>query len=65
MIIYVIILFLIIMYSMYPYLKHNSKQSRRIFLYLAFITMTIVLGLRGESVGEDTKHYLNVFKYML
>lgn len=63
MIIYVIILFLIIMYSMYPYLKHNSKQSRRIFLYLAFITMTIVLGLRGESVGEDTKHYLNVFKY--
>lgn len=62
MLIYVLILLLIAMYSLYPYIKHNSRQSKRIFLFLSFATMSIVLGLRGEKVGEDTSHYLLVFE---
>jgi len=53
---------LIFIYGIYPYAKNNSKQSKKIFLFLAFFSMTIVLGLRGSSVGEDTGHYLNIFR---
>lgn len=61
--IYFIVLFLILIYSQYPHFKHNSRQSNRIFLILSFSTMALVLGLRGETVGEDTRHYLDVFLY--
>lgn len=63
MLIYIIVLLLIAVYSLYPNLKKNSRQSRRIFLFLSFATMSFVLGLRGNKVGEDTEHYLNVFKH--
>ena len=63
MLIYGIVLFLVIVYGIYPYKKHNSRQSKKIFLILSFATMAFVLGLRGNSVGEDTGHYLLVFKY--
>lgn len=63
MLIYIVVLFLIAIYSLYPYKKHNSQQSRKIFLFLSFTTMGLVLGLRGRTVGEDTGHYLDVFKY--
>ena len=63
MIIYIIVLLLISIYSLYPYVKHNSRQSRKVFLFLSFTTLALVLGLRGEKVGEDTSHYLDVFRY--
>ncbi len=63
MLIYIIIFILISLYSIYPYSRKNSQQSKRIFLYLSFLTMALVLGLRGGSVGEDTRHYLNIFKH--
>lgn len=63
MLIYILVIVLISLYGLYPYTKRNSRQSRRIFLYLSFATMTLVLGLRGSKVGEDTEHYLDVFKY--
>lgn len=61
MVIYIVLMFLIFIYGIYPYVKHNSKQSKKIFLFLAFTSMTVVLGLRGPFVGEDTSHYLNIF----
>lgn len=63
MLIYIIVLALIAIYSIYPNLKNNSCQSKKIFLFLSFTTMTFILGLRGNNVGEDTEHYLNIFKY--
>ncbi|WP_270599942.1 EpsG family protein [Faecalicoccus pleomorphus] len=63
MIIYIIVLLLLSIYSLYPYIKHNSIQSRKIFLFLSFTTFAFVLGFRGENVGEDTSHYLDVFRY--
>lgn len=41
----------------------KSRIARIVFLFLTFGTMTIILGLRGETVGEDTKHYLTMFRY--
>lgn len=63
MLIYIVVFFLIVIYSLYPYQKHNSQKSKKIFLILSFMTMALVLGLRGRNVGEDTGHYLDVFKY--
>lgn len=62
MYIYLILLGLIALYSLYPDYKHNSRQSRRIFLIFAFSSMAVVLGLRGNTVGEDTAHYLHIFE---
>ena len=62
MLIYIITLFLIAIFSLYPYMNNNTSQSRRIYLYLSFTIMTFILGLRGKMVGEDTQHYLHIFK---
>lgn len=63
MLIYIFTLALVVIYSIYPYTQNNSRKSKKIFLWLSFSTMALVLGLRGSEVGEDTKHYLNVFAY--
>lgn len=39
----------------------NSKSARILFLFLAFFSCTLVIGLRGYNVGEDTLHYINIF----
>ena len=59
--IYITVFFAITLYSLYPFLKKNGQQSKKIFLFLSFATMSVVLGLRGDDVGEDTRHYLHVF----
>lgn len=61
MTIYIFTYIAIMFFGLYPYSKHNSRQSRKIFLFLSFALMTFVLGLRGITVGEDTGHYINVF----
>lgn len=42
-------------------LLNLKKISKKTFLTLSFLTMALVLGLRGETVGEDTAHYIDVF----
>lgn len=60
---YIVLLILILLYSTYPYVRKNSRQANKFFLFFAFFTMTLVLGLRGTSVGEDTQHYLDIFMH--
>lgn len=61
MAIYVALLIMICLLGIYPYQQHNSKQSKKIFLFLSFTMMALVLGVRGPDVGEDTRHYLHIF----
>lgn len=63
MLIYIILLIMIAIYSLYVYYEKNSRQSKIVFLILSFTSMAFVIGLRGNKVGEDTEHYLNIFKY--
>ena len=43
-------------------LLYSKKISRKTFLTLSFFMMALILGLRGENVGEDTAHYIDVFE---
>lgn len=40
----------------------NSSAKKRFFLWVSFLLMSLVIGLRSNSVGEDTDHYLLVFR---
>lgn len=62
MLIYIYLFTGIFLFASILYAKHNNPQSRRIFLFLAFVSMALVLGLRGKTVGEDTQGYINVFE---
>lgn len=39
-----------------------SKKNYKLFLFLSFLTMALVLGFRGNNVGEDTQMYLSIAK---
>lgn len=41
----------------------QSAKNRKIFLFLTFTVLGLFLGLRGASVGEDTQHYIDIFRY--
>lgn len=59
MIIYLVILVLIYIWGV---IFLNKYKNRKYFLTLSFSTMALVLGLRASTVGEDTLHYINIFK---
>ena len=58
MITYIFELVLIWLLGILLYKKIISKKS---FVYIAFILLSLFLGLRGITVGEDTRHYIDVF----
>lgn len=58
MIIYIIQLFIIIILGILLRTKYINKK---IFLTSSFFIMGIILAFRGNNVGEDTNHFLNVF----
>lgn len=37
--------------------------NKKIFVFLSFAIMALVLGLRGNDVGEDTNHFIDIFNY--
>ena len=37
-----------------------STKNYKIFLFLSFLIMALVLGFRGNNVGEDTQMYLSI-----
>lgn len=41
---------------------YSQKISNKTFLSLSFFLMALILGLRGENVGEDTAHYIDIFE---
>lgn len=59
MIIYVIEIVLIILMGIFLYEK---KISKKMFVVFSFTLMALVLGLRGNQVGEDTQHYIDIFR---
>ena len=61
MAIYIFMYVFVLCIGLYSYLKHNSKRSKKVVLFTSFLLMTVILGLRGVTVGEDTNHYINVF----
>lgn len=43
------------------FLLKGKYISKKVFVILSFAVMAIVLGLRGNNVGEDTKHFIDIF----
>lgn len=41
--------------------RGRYQKGRKLFLFVTLIMMTVVLGLRPSSVGEDTGHYIDIF----
>ena len=57
---YIYFAILILVFSFYLFFLYNHKKSnmrKRLFLFCSFFCLTLVLGLRGVDVGEDTRHY--------
>lgn len=44
-------------------LYRNKKINSRILVKVSFTSMALLLALRASSVGEDTKHFIDVFNY--
>lgn len=60
--IYIFLLIFILVNGFLMYTKGNKVIKRKFFLFSSFISIVLVVGLRGNSVGEDTNHYLDVFR---
>ena len=60
MTIYIFELLLVWVMGMLLYMKKINKKT---FIVVVFFVLAMVLGLRGESVGEDTGHFIDVFNY--
>lgn len=61
MIVYLALFCLICLFYIYPYMHKNSEQSIKIYLFVSFFAMALVVGLRPMHVGEDTNHYVHIF----
>lgn len=61
--VYIILLLFVFVCGLILYRYPHSRDAKIVFLLLTFGVMTIILGIRGEYVGEDTKHYLTMFQY--
>lgn len=61
MTVYIILLILVFIYGLILLIRPNNKNMKKVFLLLSFFSFTLILGLRGDSVGEDTLHYINIF----
>ena len=62
-----LVLLVFVFYIVFLYKdKKHSKKNTRLFLFCSFFCMSLVLGLRGVNVGEDTRHYsvelFNIFE---
>lgn len=63
MLIYNILLLYIILVSIFFDIR-ESKKKKIIYLFIIFIPMTIIMGIRDISVGTDTSLYCSIFKYI-
>lgn len=62
MAIYIVLLIVIFLYGAILQLNTKSKKNKVLFLFLSFLSFTIVMGLRAYSVGTDTASYITIFK---
>ena len=42
--------------------KSTNVKGRHIFLIISYLQLTLILGLRAQSVGIDTESYIAYFK---
>ena len=61
MTIYFIILGAVIFFGAVMKITQHTKTGKLYFLTVTAICMTLIVGLRGNNVGEDTAHYLYIF----
>lgn len=62
MLIYVIEILMLWVFNLICFhAKEIPINRKKLFLFLSITMLTIVLGLRGNSTGEDTMHYVTVF----
>lgn len=59
MVVHIVLLCLILLFAVIFLYKYRNKKY---FLFCSFLCITLVLGLRGRGVGEDTNHYLTLFE---
>lgn len=59
--IYLITILLIFAYGL-AFIFNKSHKNKKLFLFLGFLTLAVVLGLRGNRVGEDTLHYIDLYR---
>lgn len=62
MTVYILLLLFVLACDLLLYKHQKNNQRKKLFLFLTFFAMTLILGLRGESVGEDTRHFLVMYK---
>ena len=60
--VYILELFLIWFYNILCFHSTYGHNRKKLFLWLSVITLSIVLGFRANSVGEDTNHYRHMFE---
>lgn len=56
--IYIILFISILLYGLLFLKLFNKKET---FLFVSFLSMSLVLGFRDVSVGEDTLHFMDIF----
>lgn len=63
MVTYLIVIFIIIVLGFFMFYgeKEPSGNRKKIFLIISFFILFLVMGLRSEDVGTDTKLYCNIF----
>lgn len=62
MIVYLGLFTLIILLSVLIFAKGVTNKKKKIFLFLAFGFMFLIMGFRSENVGTDTRLYCNIFQ---
>lgn len=62
MTVYIVLLIVIFLYGVFLQLDTKSNKNRLLFLFLSFLSFTIVMGLRAYNVGTDTASYMTIFK---
>ena len=55
-----LLLYIYIIGYIFLYRFKSNEKSKLYFLFLAFGAMTLILGFRGNRVGEDTDMYLRI-----
>lgn len=63
MAVYIFLLIYTILFGSVLYFNPGNKKVKKLFCIFTFGMMSLILGLRSPTVGEDTQHYINMFAY--
>lgn len=63
MTVYLILYLAIIVFWLFTCNQYRGSFIEKTFLLLSSMSMALIVGLRSNTVGEDTQHYVNIFRY--